>query len=106
MASLFPAAASRASFFACLRRDCSEGLAGRSLAVDMAPPFTNRLYPLRDQAERRCNAPLLTPLQVGMLPLPRVVAPCQRAGGKYCGKPCVCQTALRLESASWARRIR
>ena len=38
----------------------------------MAPPFTNRLHPLRNQAERRCNAPRFRPQQVGMLPLPRV----------------------------------
>src|SRR6184192_2472383 len=71
-AAPFPAAASRASFFACLRRESSDGRAGRSRAADIAPPFTDRLYPLRDQAERRCTAPRFRPRQVGMLPLPRV----------------------------------
>src|SRR5829696_2470834 len=45
-ASPFPAAAARASFFACLRSESSDGRAGRSLAADIAPPFTERLYPL------------------------------------------------------------
>src|SRR5262245_6208301 len=72
MASPFPAAASRASFFACLRRELSEGRSGRSLTADIAPPFTNRLHPLRNQAERRCNAPRFRRQQVGILPLPRV----------------------------------
>src|SRR5205823_3473081 len=48
------------------------GRAGRSRAADIAPPFRDRLYPLRDQAERRCTAPRFRPRQVGMLPLPRV----------------------------------
>src|SRR5262249_58411726 len=57
-ASPFPAAASRASLLACLRRESSDGRAGRSRAWgDITPPFTKRLYPLRSQAERRCTAP-------------------------------------------------
>src|SRR2546423_10594880 len=72
MASPFPAATSRASLLACLRSESSDGRAGRSRAADIAPPFTDRLYPLRDQAERRCTAPHFRPRQVGILPLPRV----------------------------------
>src|SRR2546423_676550 len=72
MASPFPAATSRASLLACLRSESTDGRAGRSRAADIAPPFTDRLYPLRDQAERRCTAPHFRPRQVGILPLPRV----------------------------------
>ena len=36
---------SRASFFACLRRDSSEGRGGRDFEGVIAPPFMNRLCP-------------------------------------------------------------
>src|SRR4030095_16714159 len=72
IASPFPAAASRASLLACLRRESIDGRAGRSRAADIAPPFTKRLYPLSNQAERRCTAPHFRLGQVGMLPSPRV----------------------------------
>ena len=95
-ASPFPAAASRASFFACLRRESSDGRAGRSRTADMAPPFTNRLRPLRNQAERRCKTP---PFQTRTGGSASLAAggwrPVRRAGGKYRSHGRACQRTCR-----------
>src|SRR4249920_1782635 len=93
MASPFPAAASRASLLACLRRESSDGRAGRSRAADIAPPFTERLYPLSNQAERRCTAPRFRLVTGGNASLAAGGRrPVRRAGKEYCGGRRRCQT--------------
>src|SRR5207342_1569485 len=93
MASPFPAAASRASLLACLRRESSDGRAGRSRAADIAPPFTERLYPLSNQAERRCTAPHFRLVTGGNSSLAAGGRrPVRRASKEYCKDGCWCQT--------------
>src|SRR6266849_1341896 len=56
MAPASPAAMSRASFFACLRRDSKDGRTGRILGVVTTPPFKNRLYRAETRLKEGANA--------------------------------------------------
>src|SRR5688500_8900310 len=76
---------SRASFFACLRRESRDGRAGRDFEAVIATSFHQSPVPRRNQAERRCQRTRLRPKQVGVFPCRGWVAPCQRAPGSIRG---------------------
>ena len=71
IAAASPAAISRASFFACLRRDSREGRGGRDLEAVMAPPFMNRLCPAETRLKEGADAHV-SEQTGGSVPLPRV----------------------------------
>ena len=79
----------------------SDGRAGRSRAWDIAPPFTKRLYPLTDQAERRCTAPRFRHDRWECFPGRGWEAPCQARwygvsrGAVPVSNATVCQRVIR-----------
>ena len=56
MAAASPAAMSRASFLACLRRESRDGRGGRDLKRSLRPPFMNRLCPAETRLKEGAHA--------------------------------------------------
>src|SRR5262245_47826020 len=96
-AAASPAATSRASFLACLRRDSSDGRAGSDLGAAMATSFHDRLYPADHQAERRCETHGTQAETGGSVPLPRVGGALSARYQQYHGAPLRCQPSAKVE---------
>src|SRR5262245_31974624 len=91
-ASASPAAISRASFFACLRRDSRDGRDGRDFEAVIATSFHVSPVPAEFRLKEGALCTLLRSKQMGVFPCRGLVAPCQRTASSIKGVALRCQT--------------